>query len=144
MTLHLVKLCVGIQSAQELKDRYAASIARYGAGGFSVGHTTRMYPSRADEIVGKGSLFWIVKGQICIRQAILGISQFKDPAGVSRCRIQLSSELVDVQPRPKRPFQGWRYLTEADAPPDLGAGVSAAVAEMPEEMKRELATLGLL
>jgi hypothetical protein len=41
-----------------------------------------------------------------------------------------------------RAFQGWRYLPAADAPPDLTAG--SAGAEMPEELRRQLAALGLL
>ncbi|HVX81609.1 MAG TPA: DUF1489 family protein, partial [Devosiaceae bacterium] len=48
---------------------------------------------------------------------------------------------VRVSPRPKAPFQGWRYLDPKDAPPDLdspGAGEGdVAIAE-------ELARLGLL
>jgi hypothetical protein len=50
---------------------------------------------------------------------------------------------VAVEPRPCRPFQGWRYLGARDAPRDLG-GASGDVAVMPEAMRRELADLGLL
>jgi hypothetical protein len=47
-----------------------------------------------------------------------------------------------VEARPMRAFQGWRYLAPADAPADLTAGSTSA--DMPEEMRRQLAALGLL
>jgi hypothetical protein len=46
-------------------------------------------------------------------------------------------------PRPCRPFQGWRYLTEADAPRDLDR-TSSQIGEMPEALRRELRDLGLI
>jgi hypothetical protein len=51
--------------------------------------------------------------------------------------------VAPVEPRPCRPFQGWRYLEGKDAPRDLGRG-SGEVASMPEALRRELADLGLL
>jgi len=51
--------------------------------------------------------------------------------------------VVPVEPRPYRPFQGWRYLADKDAPPDLGDGAKGAE-DMPESLRRELAALGLL
>ncbi len=49
-----------------------------------------------------------------------------------------------MAPRPMRPFQGWRYLKAADAPPDLSQSEADGLAAMPEEMRRELRELGLL
>jgi hypothetical protein len=40
-------------------------------------------------------------------------------------------------------FQGWRYLTPADAPPDLTKSAERGDA-MPDEMRRALASLALL
>ncbi|MGL5736008.1 MAG: DUF1489 family protein, partial [Beijerinckiaceae bacterium] len=68
---------------------------------------------------------------------------FTDDAGIGRCHLVLEPVVIPVEPRPCRPFQGWRYLEEKDAPRDLGKGM-AAVAEMPEDLRRELAGLGLL
>lgn len=144
MSLNVVKLCVGVQSPQDLRDRIAARVAGAGGGRHVVGHVTRMKPGRADEIAGKGSIYWVMKGQVCCRQSILGFEEAVGGDGIKRCRFLLDQDVVDVQPRPKRPFQGWRYLTAEDAPPDLGLGVSEAVAEMPEDMRRELAAMGLL
>ena len=53
-------------------------------------------------------------------------------------------KVITVSPRPMRPFQGWRYLGEDAAPPDLGKAAAASVASMPEPLRRELRDLGLL
>ena len=59
-----------------------------------------------------------------------------------RWTIRLKPELVRVHPKAKRAHQGWRYLTERQAPPDLAAGEIASDA-MPGRLVRELAKLGL-
>ena len=53
----------------------------------------------------------------------------------------LDRKLVPVARRHHRPFQGWRYLDEADAPRDLGPG---EVVKLPEELRAELEALGLM
>ena len=56
----------------------------------------------------------------------------------------MQPKVIAVSPRPMRPFQGWRYLTEDAAPSDLGKSMAKSVAAMPEPMRRELRDLGLL
>ncbi len=107
-------------------------------------HVTRMVPKRLAEIAGQGSIYWVIRGTLCCRQAIGAIEPFTGEDGVGRCRLVFASPLVPVAPRPCRPFQGWRYLAPADAPPDLDAATAGDIAEMPEAMRRELAGLGLL
>jgi len=54
----------------------------------------------------------------------------------------MAPDMVRVTPRPKSPFQGWRYLDPKDAPPDL---TSAGFAEEgDEELALELSKLGLI
>ena len=48
-------------------------------------------------------------------------------------------ELIATAPRPRRPFQGWRYFEAKDAPPDLAAGDAAA---LPPALARELMEIG--
>ena len=55
----------------------------------------------------------------------------------------LDPKCVPVRPRPYRAFQGWRYLAEKDAPPDLDR-VARGTSNMPEPLRRELRELGLL
>jgi hypothetical protein len=102
-----------------------------------------MVPKRADEIVGGGSLYWVIRGQIMCRERILDIRPFVDKAGIGRCHIVLDCKPVLVEPRPYRAFQGWRYLAPADAPRDLDRAAPGAK-DMPEAMRRELRDMGLL
>lgn len=99
-----------------------------------------MLPKRRDEILDGGSLYWVIKGFVAVRQKLLDIRPFTDKEGVSRCHLVYDRELVLVAPQPKRAFQGWRYLAAKDAPSDIGK----AARNMPEKLRRELAELGLL
>lgn len=149
MTLHLLKLCVGVDSIADLAEwiEEQALLHRRLGRPFQQTHTTRMVPKRKSELLkaknGPGSLYWVIKGQIACRQKLLDIEPFTDGQGIGRCRLVLDQDIVPVSPRPCRPFQGWRYLTNRDAPPDAG-GQGEGVAAMPEDLRRELAGLGLI
>ena len=145
MSIHLVKLCVGADSIRDLEEWIAATLAMKRAAGRSAEqtHTTRSTPKRAEEVLDGGSLYWVIKSQIAARQKVVDLRNFTDGEGVSRCQIVLEPTLIQVMPRPQRPFQGWRYLADHEAPKDLGAG-AGELAEMPEELRRELRDLGLL
>jgi len=82
-------------------------------------HRTRMRPKRRGEIVGTGSLFWVIKGTITCRQSIVALLGSIDKNGKTCCDIVMQPELVRTVPKPKRAFQGWRYLAQKDAPSDL-------------------------
>lgn len=141
--LHLKKLCVGVASLQELIDWRHRHRLQTGLGAMS--HTTRMWPKRADELLLGGSLYWVVAGKLVCRQRLLGFEAV-EREDHRACRILLDDEIVETSPWPHRPFQGWRYLKNEDAPPDLVDGLNAGdeSADMPEEMRAELANLGLL
>lgn len=149
MTLHILKLCVGVATIDELvewieeQQLYAHRAGRT----FEQKHTTRMVPKRLDDLLhsgdGPGSLYWVIKGQIACRQRLTGIRPFTDSEGIGRCHLLLEPTVVPVSPRPFRAFQGWRYLSAKDAPPDLGARATG-LDTMPEELRRELAGLGLI
>ena len=85
-----------------------------------------------------------IKGEIAAREKIIGIEPFRDKDGIGRCRIVMQPKVISVSPRPMRPFQGWRYLADESAPPDLGKSAASSIAAMPEPMRRELRDLGLL
>jgi hypothetical protein len=145
MPLHLLKLCVGCESIRDLSEWIEENMAlarRLGRPEEQT-HTTRMVPTRKAEILDGGSLYWVIKGQVACRQRIIDIRPFTDAGGVGRCRLVLEPVVRPVSPRPCRPFQGWRYLQAKDAPKDL-SGAGSGPADMPEEMRRELAILGLL
>lgn len=145
MALHIIKLCVGCESIADLEGWIAQeeAIAKKRGKSFEQIHVTRMMPKKVDEILDGGSLYWVIKGQVACRQAILDLKQFTDREGISRCAISLGMPLVPVAPRPYRAFQGWRYLEAKDAPPDLGR-IGKGSTDIPETLRRELAELGLL
>jgi hypothetical protein len=145
MTLHLIKLCVGADSLDDLRQWMAARLREAERRGAPLrhAHVTRMTPKRASEILDRGSLYWVIKGQIGARQRIVGIEPFMDSDGVGRCKLWLDGQVLAVAPRPMRAFQGWRYYQPKDAPPDLDE-TQKGVADMPETLRRELAGLGLL
>ncbi len=150
MALHLIKMCVGVASIAELEgwiNETRAFMTRLKRTYEQV-HTTRNFPKRAPEILNSipsenGSLYWVIKGQLAARQRILDIRPVVDSAGISRCNLVLQHHVVPVDPRPYRPFQGWRYLEGTDAPRDM-ADMGKGAAELPEDMRNELAKLGLL
>ncbi len=142
MALHLLKLCVGASSVADMEDwvsRRAA--ANLGAGkGPVTQHTTRMFPKRRDELLNGGSLYWVIKGVVLIRQRIVDLCAVTGADGVARCEIVLDRTLHPTQAQPRRAFQGWRYLTAEDAPADL----DQKGAKAPPELRAKLAELGLL
>jgi len=145
MTLNILKLCVGCESVEDLEGWIAQRLAEKRKAGEPLehGHTTRMMPSRGEEILDGGSLYWVVKGSVQCRQRITDIRAFTDVDGIGRCRIVLDPTVVRTEWQPRRAFQGWRYLRPEDAPADLGKG-RKGLAQMPPKLRQELAALGLL
>lgn len=155
MTVHLVKLCVGIESIDELAEWFASEDckkARKRKGLRSPNehsHWTRMKPKRLEEVLDGGSLYWVIRGRICVRHPILRLDDVQDEKGNAYCAIVYEPKMILVETRPRRAFQGWRYLEEEDAPADLSdqrAALRAARAEadLPAKMVAELKALGLL
>ncbi|CAN7554279.1 DUF1489 family protein [Rhizobium sp. LjRoot98] len=145
MALHLIKLCVGAESIDDLREWVSRKAAVAVAAGLEPHsyHTTRMVPKRVEELLEGGSLYWVIKGQVQARQRLTGIETFTDGEGIGRCNLILGPDVVETAYQPRRAFQGWRYLQDNEAPRDLAAlGVGAE--ELPLELRRELAELGLL
>jgi len=146
MPLHLIKLAVGCDSVKDLKQWVAERMKLAKAKGLPQRHihVTRMTPKRVEDILAGGSLYWVIRGEVAAREKIVAVEPFRDKDGIGRCRIVMQPRVIAVSPRPMRPFQGWRYLKEADAPPDLTRISASGLAAMPEPMRRELRELGLL
>ena len=138
MSVHLKKLSVGSVSIDNLKSWQSRALKQ----GRPIIHPTRNWPKRADELLDGGSMFWIIKGQMCVRQPIADLIEVKRDDGRPACGIILHPELIPVWPRRVRIFQGWRYLETEDAPEDLPQTEDAA--PMPAELAAELRELGLL
>jgi hypothetical protein len=138
MTLHLIKLCVGVSDVDQLESW----IKDAAAGKDTLDHVTRSFPRRAGEIFPGGSLYWVIKGAILCRQPLQAFEAVRGGDGIERCRIIFKPQIVIVRPTPRRAFQGWRYLAAADTPPDMPR--NAAAANMNSKMRRDLAELGLI
>ena len=130
-SLHMIKLVVGCDTIDDLLQYRAAQ-----AGPWIL--TTRQTPKRAEELVAGGSIYRVFKGAILCRQRILDVSTVGD-GQEARCRIRLDDTIHRTAPTPRRAFQGWRYLTSADAPPDLVEGESG---DLPTELALKLRELG--
>jgi hypothetical protein len=151
MALHLIKLAVGIDTVAHLRERQRQRLAaQAGNGSGNDGEPrlrifTRNMPRRGNEIVGRGgSLFWVIKGHVLVRQTITGIEAVANGEGNRRCAIYLDPTLVGVRSRRSRPFQGWRYLEADRAPADADGGGAADESEAPPEMAAALRDMGLL
>jgi hypothetical protein len=142
MTVHLIKLCVGVETIRDLEGWIAKRMAQRKKAREHI-HTTRMTPARREELLDGGSLYWVIRGQLSCRQRVLDLRGTTGADGIARCQIVLDPKVVPVMPRPCRAFQGWRYLRADEIPADLPKG-ARGTAELPEEMRRELRTLGLL
>lgn len=145
MPLHIVKLCVGVDTVEELADWQKKRRAQQRRAGQKpvTRHVTKMMPKRADEVLDGGSLYWVIKGVIRVRQRIIAINPGFLKDGEPKCELRLDAKLVQVVPRAMRAFQGWRYLEAADAPRDLEA-LGRGAANMPPRMAEELRSLGLI
>lgn len=143
MSLHLIKLSVGPASLAELIDWQTRRLREKKSVGESLElvHITRQTPKRAEELLHGGSIYWVIGGVVVARQRLLELRPI-DRDGVPHCGLVYAPEMIRVKGRPQRPFQGWRYLSGADVPPDLRPGeVDEA---MPEAMRRELIKAGLI
>ncbi len=141
MTLHIVKLCVGADSVEDLAEWQIGQIKRAKKAKLPPRPVcgTRMWPKRKDEVLAGGSLYWVIKGVIAVRQRIVEIAEVTDDHGL-RCGLYLDPHLQRTAPQPRRAFQGWRYLDPKDAPKDLSEAQGGA--ELPEHLRRQLVELG--
>lgn len=140
----MIKTAAGLQEIDQLIERQAGGKMRY-KGQNAVYAYTRYAPKQAAEIVSSGgSIYWILKSRIQVRQKILGFEMVEDPQG-DWCKIVVEPQLYKTMAQPHRAIQGWRYLAEKDAPKDRGLYVSGSEEDdLPPEMALELQKLGLL
>jgi len=147
MSLHLIKLCVGCDSIEDLASWQAERLKAMRKAGERrprLFHRTFQTPKRRAELLDGGSLYWVIKGLIQVRQPLLDIGEGTKEDGTPCCLLILKNELVPVRPTPRRAFQGWRYLDADEAPEDLARASAGTIAAMPPRLRRQLAELGLL
>ena len=141
MTVHILKLCVGIDSVEHLIEVRKGREQTLPDGTPYNYHITRSRPRRAEEVLANGSIYWIIKGFILVRQRIIALEQVETETGM-KCKIILDTELVRTESQPRRPHQGWRYLESGDAPRDFANG--QAVDDLPADLSAKLREMGLI
>ena len=146
MPLHLIKLCVGCDSVEELAAWQKERLAQMKRDGQApeLFHRTFQMPKRRAELLDGGSLYWVIKGIVQARQKLVDLREGTKPDGSPAALLMLDRKLVPVRPMPRRAFQGWRYLANDDAPADIKGGRGDQIGEMPAKLRKDLAELGLL
>lgn len=134
--VNLVKLCVGIDSVEDLTSRIDARQST------ETRHVTRMWPKRQAELLAGGSLYWVIKGYVQARQRIINLDEVIGQDGIRRCGIRLDATLIRTEAVRKRPFQGWRYLDPDISPHDLTQNRDAEP-DLPPELLANLAAIGV-
>ncbi len=139
--LHLTKLAVGVRDIAHLGQIQQSRAATEPP----LRHRTRSFPRRAAEVTDGGSIYWVVAGATVVRQRVLAIRPDSWDDGRACAALLLEATLIAVVGRVTRPFQGWRYLNPDAAPADLSALAPTVGADgLPDDMRRELAMLGLI
>ncbi|HBH41256.1 MAG TPA: DUF1489 domain-containing protein [Rhizobiales bacterium] len=145
MTVHLIKLCVGVDTVKELADWQAERLKRLKRTGKTpeLCHRTLQAPRRRVEVLDGGSLYWVIKGFVLVRQRVLDLRPDVKEDGTVCCGIVLDAKLVTTRAHPRRAFQGWRYLEAADAPKDAKVA-DGADDDLPRGMREDLRELRLI
>ena len=141
--LNLIKMSVGSESFQSLGRWQVRNAFKHKSGGKVFVHGTTMRPTRWEQLVDSGSIYWVVKGFIIGRNPLVAIEFDDTKQGRGRCSLVCGLPMVQVSPRRHRVFQGWRYLKTTDAPPDIKTG-RIRKSDIPSELAGELSDLGLL
>ena len=137
--VHLMKLAVGVQDIAHLRSIQAMRATTRPP----LRHLTRNTPRRTAELMAGGSIYWVIAGTLLARQGVLDVVEdhWDD---MTRCAgLLLDPLLVQVEGRPVKAFQGWRYLETAEAPPDLQAH-DLDPSAMPPALRNELRALCLI
>ena len=138
-------MSVGVDDIQQLESKQEQHLYDFKCRGETseLIHITRNTPRRAAEVLQGGSIYWVIKRYIQVRQLIIDIRQSEIIKGKKSCALILKPELIRTEIRRIRAFQGWRYFSVDDAPEDLQAPMTSGD-EVPVALVDELKLLGLL
>lgn len=144
MALHLIKLVVGVDSLEDFARRQTSEIEVF-EGQDAVACWTRFQPKKAQEIIESGgSIYRVIKNRIVCRLPILGFDMVEVEGEGTFCKIMQSPKIIQTVSVPRKPFQGWRYLEQKDAPKDRGVYDSANDDSIPPDMEADLRAMGLI
>ena len=133
--INLKKLAVGIRSISDLKKIQSLKLQKNN----EIFVKTRNKPARKSEILDGGSIYWIINNKFSIRQLVIDIREGVSEQGNKFCLIILDKNIIDVEKKLQRPFQGWRYLKSYDAPKDINLSLDNNI---PEDLSNHLLEFG--
>ena len=96
MPLHLIKLCVGCDSVDDLEDWIAKKLKEKKRRRLEAGaHPHHPHGAKARRGADRTAArsYWVIRGQIICRERILDIRPFADKDGIGRCRVVLDGKL---------------------------------------------------
>jgi len=93
MSLHILKLAVGIETLSDLANRQEQRLEDMKRGGLKpeLIHVTRQTPKRGPEILEGGSIYWVIKGWITVRQALLELRPMTRD-GLAHCGLSTTAD----------------------------------------------------
>ncbi len=137
--VHLMKLAVGVRDIAHLRElQVSRAMSRP-----PLRHQTRNTPRRAGEITDGGSIYWVIAGTLLARQRVLDVISDRWDDETRCAGLVLDPALIQVEGRPVKAFQGWRYLEPDHAPPDVTARDLDPLT-MPPALRNQLRTLCLI
>jgi len=142
MAIHIVKLAVGIEDVDHLQLLQTKRCVDNGI----LFHSTRNSPRRSDELINGGSIYWVIKNFIRVRQRIINVEKAINSKGRPICHFILDCSLIKTELKGFKPFQGWRYLRDDQKPQDIDLEQANNLKSdrLPLELEVELKNLGLI
>lgn len=139
MTLHLLRPFVEWPVTEMTVDGARAYVKGMldERGDYDFGTWTSRAPKRVDEMAG-GSVFFVQSRRALFRMPFRRLH----PTRGGGVWILLAPKVVRVEQHAVGMVRGWRYLKDADAPPDLPAP-PAPGGDLPPHVESELRELGL-
>src|ERR1700691_5991156 len=98
MALHLVKLAVGVSDLAELHRLQREPRKQPGFYCFY----TRHLPRRQDEVLDGGSIYWVIKHHVQVRQRIRGFVPIVNQDGKPAVLIKIEAKLTPTAWQPRR------------------------------------------
>src|SRR5260221_11424680 len=90
--LHLLKMAVGVADIDELRRFRAARLKERGASWVY----TRNRPRRAEELLAGGTIYWVIRGQIRVRQLVAGFRAERDETGRASGLTEVNDGLIET------------------------------------------------
>ena len=149
MSLHLIKLCVGCDSIEDLADWQAERLKAAPQGRREEAAALPPHlpdaQAHAPSCIDGGSLYWVIKGLVQVRQPL---ARHRRGHQGGRHALLPADPEERADPRAARrrgaPSRAGAISTPTRRPTDLKRGAAGDIVAMPPKLRKQLAELGLL